>query len=135
MFGLDGPKFFLYLTKDTPYTRWPLWPGEGRDRPAGEPHGPYRTLYVNPAASAALTRGEPLPFGSLLVMENRAADKSLRNLAVRIKLKGYHPEAGDWYWFLFSPDGSLQAEGKPGTCIACHSGAKDRDFVMHGSVR
>jgi len=134
-FGLDGAKFFLYLTKDTPYARWQLWPGKEPAAPAKGPHGPVLTRYVNPAAYQSIGKRQGMAFGSLIVMENRDADSKLRNLAVKIKIKGYNPEAGDWYWFLFDPDGKIEAEGRVGQCIACHGEMKANDFVMTGPVK
>ena len=134
-FGLDGTKFFLYLTKDTPYTAWRLWPNRDSMAPATEPHGPFLTTYVNPAAYESIAKREGMAFGSLIVMENRDADKKLKNLAARIKIKGYSPEAGDWYWFAFAPDGTISAEGKVGACIGCHGKMKANDFVMTAPVK
>ncbi len=129
-FGLDGAKFFLYLTKDTPYTAWRPWPDREPMAPATEPHGQFTAAYVNPAAYESITKREKMAYGSLIVMENRDREKKLKNLAVRIKIKGYNPEAGDWYWFLFAPDGTVSAEGRVGACIGCHGKMRANDFVM-----
>lgn len=134
-FGLDAPKFFLYLTKDTPYTRWRLWPNRGSAAPAPEPHGPFVATYVNPAAYEAIGKREGMAFGSVIVMESRDAANNLKNLAVRIKIKGYNPEAGDWYWFEYAPDGTASAEGKAGACIGCHAKVRANDFVMTAPVK
>jgi len=129
-FGLDAAKFFLYLTKDTTYTKWRLWPNREASRSAKEPHGPFVVTYVNPAAYESITKKENMAYGSLIVMENRGADKNLRNLTARIKIKGYNPEGGDWYWFDFALDGTATAEGKAGACIGCHGKGKADDYVM-----
>ncbi|MGE5800444.1 MAG: cytochrome P460 family protein [Syntrophaceae bacterium] len=131
-FGLDGSKFFLYMTKDTPYTGWSLWPGQGKTSPARtpSPHGPLVTTYVNPAAQRSLGHKEGMAFGSLIVMENRSDDGKLTSLDARIKIKGYHPAGGDWYWFHFAPDGAISAEGKAASCLACHEQGRGNDFVM-----
>jgi len=134
-FGLDASKFFLYLTKDTPYTGWSLWPGRSAMGPAGSPHGPRVVAYVNPAARESILRKGGMVFGSLIVLENRAADGRLTSLDARIKIKGYHPEGGDWYWFRFSPDGKAMAEGKAPSCLACHGQARDNDFTMTAPVQ
>ncbi|HYQ48478.1 MAG TPA: hypothetical protein VEP69_05390, partial [Thermodesulfovibrionales bacterium] len=64
-FGLDAGKFYLYLTQDTPYTRWQLWPGGSSImRTADSPHGPVVTTYVNPAAHESLAAGQELKPGS-----------------------------------------------------------------------
>lgn len=50
---------------------------------------------------------------------------------------GYAPEAGDWFWAKFKPDGSLDTNasgeklaGRVESCAACHQGAKDGDFIF-----
>jgi len=129
-FGLDAAKFFLYLTKDTPYTKWRHWPNGGKARPAEDPHGPFVVTYLNTAAHESIKKKEKMAFGSLIVMENRGADKNLRNLTVRIKIKGYNPTGGDWYWFAFTPEGKATAEGRAGACIGCHEKGKADDYVM-----
>lgn len=129
-FGLDASKFFLYLTKDTPYTKWRLWPDRDNARTAGKPHGPFVATYVNPAAYESLTKKGNMAYGSLIVMENRGADEKLRSLSARIKIRGYNPGGGDWYWFAFAPDGTATAEGKAGACIGCHGKGKANDYVM-----
>ena len=55
--------------------------------------------------------------------------------------KGYNPEAGDWYWIKYNPDGtvakappemrSMPLAGKPMGCIKCHGeGAAGNDFAF-----
>ncbi|MHB8772188.1 MAG: cytochrome P460 family protein [Syntrophales bacterium] len=128
-FGLDAAKFFVYLTKDTPYRSWRHWPDREATRPRG-PHGPRAVTYVNPAAYDSIVRKEKMAYGSLIVMENRDPDESIRSLSVRIKIKGYNPEGGDWYWFAFAPDGTATAEGRAGACLGCHGKGKADDYVM-----
>lgn len=134
-YGLDGDKFFLYFTKDTPYPSWQLWPDKGKLRAAEEPHGAFLTTYVNPAAYRSITRKEGMAYGSLVVTENRDADMRLLNLTAKIKIKGYNPPGGDWYWFQYTPEGKIMAEGKAGACIACHGKRETNDFVMTAPVR
>src|SRR5574340_1452924 len=134
-FGLDGAKFFLYLTKDTPYNAWRLWPNKNSIAPATEPPGPFCTTYVNPAAYASITKREGMAFGSLIVMESRDADKKLQNLSVGLKVKGYNPAGGDWYWFAFAPDGAITAAGRLEACIRCHGKMRANDFVMSAPVK
>ena len=135
VFGLDGSKFFLYMTKDTPYTGWSLWPGR-KEAAFGQPfHGPMVTTYVNAAARDSIIRREGMAFGSLIVMENRTPDGKLTSLDARLKIKGYHPEGGDWYWFRFSPDGAILTEGKAASCLACHGQKRENDYVMTAPVK
>ena len=36
------------------------------------------------------------------------------------KTAGYNPDAGDWYWAKYSPDGKADKYGKPAGCVGCH---------------
>jgi hypothetical protein len=51
---------------------------------------------------------------------------------VMLKVKGYNPPAGDWYWFHFDAQGTGVASGRAADCIACHQDHKDNDFIMTG---
>lgn len=123
-FGLDAGKFYLYLTKDTPYPSWQVWPGKGAMRQADNPHGPRVTTYVNPAAYESIAAGEELKPGSLIVMENRGQDGSVKGLSVRLKIKGYNPAGDDWYWLQYNAEGKAVVEGKGDECLACHGRGK-----------
>ncbi len=118
--GLDAVKFYIYLTQDTPYRSWSLWPGRSEFSPGKAPHGRYVTTYVNPAALRSLENGEGMAFGSLLVTENFDADKKPTGLMVKLKIKGYDPPEGDWYWFHYDHHGAALASGRVDSCIICH---------------
>lgn len=133
--GLDATKFYIYLTQDTPYTSWSLWPGKGKLSPGRAPHGAYVTTYVNPAARQSIESGAAMAFGSLIVTENYDADKKLIGLMARLKVKGYNPPAGDWYWFHYGPRGEVLAAGQTQTCIDCHRAKNENDFVMTAPVK
>jgi hypothetical protein len=135
--GLDPAKFHLYLTKDTPYTSWPLLPGTERmtPPPSPSPHGEYRTTYVNPAALRSLQEGRGMDFGSLVVLESYDAGRKPIGLSVKLKIKGYHPEAGDWHWFQYDANGKVLSCGRTAVCIGCHSTRRENDFIMTGPVK
>ncbi len=78
---------------------------------------------------------EKMAYGSLIVMENRGADNKLRTLTARIKIRGYNPAGGDWYWFDFAPDGTTTTEGKAGACIGCHGMGKADDYALGASAK
>ena len=65
-----------------------------------------------------------------LKKENYTADKKLAALTVMYKVKGYNPQAGDWFWAKYLPDGKIAAEGRVDACIQCHSMAKANDYIM-----
>ena len=122
-FGLDAGKFYLYLTKDTPYSSWQIRPGSTMHR-ADSPHGPLAKIYVNPAAFDSISAGEELKPGSLIVMENREDNGTIQGLSVRLKIKGYNPAGNDWYWLQYNARGEATAEGRGATCLGCHGVAE-----------
>ena len=134
-YGLDAEKFFRYLTQDTPYTSWQLWPGKEKLYRGKEPHGALLTTYVNPVAYGSLTQRDGMAFGSLIVVENYSPDKKLTDLTVRIKIKGYNPRAGDWHWFHYAPDGKVIAAGRVDRCIDCHGKMKEDDYIMTAPLK
>jgi hypothetical protein len=46
------------------------------------------------------------------------------------KFKGYNPEAGDWFWGKYGPDGKVMVAGKVNGCIECHEDVKDNDWIF-----
>ena len=45
-----------------------------------------------------------------------------------------NPDAGDWFWVKYAPDGKALKEGKPAGCIGCHGAKKDNDYPMTGAI-
>ena len=111
-----------------------------------------RFMYVNREAAKAAKAGEPAPYGTLLVMEDRkvkldeqgrpvrgadgrfmATDEVL-NVFVQQKGKGWgeaYPadkRNGDWEYAWFNPDGTRRANAKFDACFACHMPRAGRDF-------
>ena len=122
------------------YTNWAPVPGQTDDAYAGSsPHGAFLKMYLNRTAAG---RPKQLPSGSIIVKENYGADgKTLMAITVMYRSKGFNPEAGDWYWVKYNPDGSvavappemgsMRLAGKPMGCIKCHSdGAAGNDFAF-----
>jgi hypothetical protein len=120
------------LLKQRDYSKkWRMWPGKTSLYPGKEPHGALLTTYVNITAFMAIAgKKGMLPNGSMIVTENYSADKKLSDITVMYKVPAYNPEAGDWFWAKYAPDGKIQAEGKADTCIKCHSQNKDNDYIM-----
>jgi hypothetical protein len=51
-----------------------------------------------------------------------------------VKVPGYAPDTGDWFWGRFAADGSLLAAGSPQGCVACHAQVQDNDWVFNASI-
>jgi hypothetical protein len=63
------------------------------------------------------------------------SDKKLVAITVMYKVKGYNPEAGDWFWAKYGPDGKIAAEGKVNSCIECHGAKKANDFIHTAALK
>lgn len=130
------------IQSDNYQKSWRTYPGKGTMYKGTHPHGAFLSTYVNDSASAALAKKKKeLPYGSILIKENYMPDKKLGAITVMERIEGYNPEAGDWFWVKFAPDGktitmekdgmTMTLAGKPGGCIGCHSAsASGIQFIM-----
>lgn len=107
-----------------------------RAREAAGPHALTTVrIYMNDAA--ADTFGQPglkYPVGSIIVKEKAAtgvaSDRGHDGIGGMIKrAPGYDPANSDWEYFYFENAANIE-RGKIVSCIACHRGAADRDFVF-----
>ncbi|MEM7312798.1 MAG: cytochrome P460 family protein [Planctomycetota bacterium] len=125
-----------YLER-TKYQYWSPGPGETDGfYNAQDPHGPFVKKYIN--RKAAGNMGE-LPSGSILVTENFNPNRTLNAITVMFKVEGYNPDASDWYWIAYNPDGTVartsEATGKVPvagaveSCINCHKRAEGGDYT------
>ena len=123
--------------KEKDYTKkWKMWPGKAALYKGTEPHGVFLTTYVNGRGYKAIEKkAGMLPVGSIVVKENYSPDKKLMAYTVMYKVKGYNPQAGDWFWAKYTPDGKIEAEGKVEMCINCHSKKKDNDYVFTSPLK
>ena len=122
-----------------------------------EPHGLIlRTFMNNIAFNAVQNRLGTFPGNSVIVKENHRTghmtsndeedaendgdrsvegfDGDLEAITLMVKLPGYNPDAGDWFWAKYQADGSIDAAGKPEGCIGCHGGVADNDYVFDAVV-
>ena len=131
----DGKAIWTYL-KEIDYTKLPMWPGKEAFYPGKEPHGALLTTYVNETALNDIQgKKGTLSAGSIIVKENYMPDKKLAAVTVMYKVAGYNPEAADWFWAKYAPDGNIEAEGKATACISCHGQKKDNDYIMTGALK
>lgn len=133
-----------------PYTEWPFEPNVPDGYYVGvEPHGMILRTFLNDIALQD-TQGESEVFseGAIIVKENHMPgdtdisemeaqapvegfEGNLAALTFMVKVPGYNPDVGDWFWAKMTPDGSIDAAGKPDGCIACHSQVVDKDYVFN----
>lgn len=122
----EAEPFWTYITETDPYENWDHWPGHDGKYEGTSPHGAYLELYGNDIAIEAAKGGKPMPDGAILVKENYGEDQeTLMAITPMYKKKGYNPEAGDWFWAKYGPDGSVDDAGKIDACINCHQTQKD----------
>lgn len=124
--------FWNWITETNPYQGWGYWPGLHGFYSGQSPHGAYLKLYANSIALKALREGKmPLPDGSMIMKANYAKDKeTLKALTPMYKVKGYNPEAGDWFWAKYKPNGEVLASGRVDGCISCHRAQKNNDWIF-----
>lgn len=132
----DGKAVIDYITKDNPYQQWDLWPGKDKLYKGQHPHGAFLTTYVSPLALGAIeAKGGTMLDTSFVVKENYTPEKTLAAITVMYKKEGYNPEGGDWFWLKFTPDGSIEAEGKVAGCIGCHKSVEGNDWLFTGPIK
>jgi len=132
--GANASAVSLYITLTSPYKNWALWPGKGTMFKGAPPHGDFLTTYVNDIALTGIETKSGLQDGSLIVKENFDSQKRLVALTVMYKIKGYNPDAGDWYWAKYDASGMVQNAGRVRGCINCHAAVRNNDYLFSGKV-
>lgn len=131
-----GKDLWDYLAKVKYRKSFALWPGKGKLYKGTEPHGALLTTYVNkPALAAIKGKKGTMPADSIVVKENYMPDRKLAAITVMYKVAGFNPEAADWFWAKYTPDGKVEKEGKVGGCIGCHGKANGNDFLFTGELK
>jgi hypothetical protein len=125
----EADAFWTYISETNPYTNWEMWPGKDGFYPGTSPHGAFLKLFVNDVALKALKEDAPMPDGAIIVKENYDKDKQFMAITPMYLKKGYNPEAGDWFWTKYGPEGALMAAGKVEGCINCHKTQPDWLFT------
>ncbi len=132
----QGKAVYDYLTQTDPYQKWPLFPGTTKFYEGKHPHGALLTTYVSPDAQAAIqNRAGQIPDGGFIVKENYGPDKTLMAVTVMYRVKGFDPEAGDWFWAKYTPKGEVEAAGKVTMCAGCHTAVIQNDWVFTGPLK
>ncbi len=131
----EGDDLLEYISEENPYQQWSMWPGKEAMYPGQEPHGALLTTYVNePALRAIEERSGQMPNGAIIVKENYTPERQLAGVTVMYKKTGFAPEAGDWFWLKYSPEGQIEEEGQVQGCIGCHSRAANNDYLFTGNI-
>ena len=117
-----------YITETSPYTTWAFWPDHQGMQPGRSPHGSFHKVFVN--ENGLNSTSPPVQYGTIAVKENYSFNKELQAITVMYKVKGYRPDAGDWYWVKYSPDGKTERLSNEKGCIGCHSTRWKNDFIL-----
>jgi hypothetical protein len=122
---------FERFTSDENYKEYPYWPGHPEVQPGQSPHGAFHEIYVHPVLAEALpVPDRRAPDGSIVVKCNLDSDRELISFTVMAKVEGYNPEAGDWYWAVYTKDGRTEAAGRIQSCIECHEALWNNDYLI-----
>lgn len=105
-------------------------------------HGPHAIagilVFMNePAARVFAARRGTYPVGSVIVkhktlgyaMPPPAGPVSHGVGGMVKRAPGFDPEHGDWEYFYFEDPAKIES-GRIGTCVQCHDGAKNTDYVF-----
>lgn len=126
----DPQLLYRYITKESRYDTWDLWPGKGKLYEGKPPHGAFLTTYLNGTAERSIRANRSMADGAIIVKENYNPQQELAAVTVMYKIKGYHRAAGDWFWAKYGPDGSVQKAGKVDGCINCHAAKRANDYIF-----
>lgn len=124
----EAEAVWKHITQASPYTSWGAWPDYQGVQRSRSPHGPMNRVYVNQAGLNSAK--PPVAFGTIEVKAVQNTAGQVKEVLVQYKVKGFNPKAGDWFWARYSPQGRVQAAGKPAHCIRCHSVLDDNDYIM-----
>lgn len=149
-------KFWNYLLTNN-YKHWSPPPGKSSDffqsesksfpsSTSMEAHSRWSKIYMNRVGTRQL---QNLATGTVMILENYRADKSLMSISVMYRSPGFNPEAGNWFWIQYAPDGTVlhthqgvptkpvaiaktftasrktvPLVGRAASCIQCHQSAK-----------
>jgi len=86
--------------------------------------GSFRQMFVNEEAIAAIQPGEPLPNGTLIVMETWYSPENLGTVFVKQK------QNDEWQYGSFSPDRPDYQMRFNGSCHSCHAPFPETDFTL-----
>ncbi|MBD2000868.1 cytochrome P460 family protein [Leptolyngbya sp. FACHB-541] len=94
--------------------------------------GSFRQMFVNEEAipkgatepNASIQPGEPLPDGTLIVMETWYSPENLGTVFVKQK------QNGEWQYGSFSPDRPDYQMRFSGSCHSCHTPFPEADFTL-----
>jgi hypothetical protein len=113
-----------------------------------------RFMYVDPKSAAEAKPGQPMPNGTVLVMEDHAVELDAAGnpvtdaagrlkptdkivaVAVMEKRAGWGNDIppdlrnGDWDYASYTPAGTVNEKAQLNNCFSCHLKVRDNDFMF-----
>ena len=94
----------------------------------------YCNVYVNETAKNTMLTGKGVYPVDSLIVKSKLLDKDKPNIELYTVMRkmpmGYDPEHGDWEYSIIDGESKrVFAAGRIGSCIDCHAGYKDTDYV------
>ena len=128
---ISAERLWERIMVEAPYESYSFWPGEEGIQPGQAPHGPFHRVFVNKTLYQSVPVSDAAaPNGSLIVKENLDTARELTSFTVMAKVSGFDPEHGDWFWARYLADGSVAAAGSVQSCIVCHAGMRENDYII-----
>ncbi|MFM7344183.1 MAG: cytochrome P460 family protein [Tagaea sp.] len=108
-------------------------------------HGMFLQVYADPAAAESYRRyeqGARIGRGGTIVkrsfrVETDGRAAPYRTFVMERMTPGYAPDANDWRFAVYEPDGSLigetggQGDARVRFCVECHQAARVQDFLLY----
>ena len=126
--GPDPEALWKHITETSPYNKWDYWPDHQGIQSGKAPHGPRHKVFVN--GKLLNSSSPPVQYGSIQVKENFTPTGDLAAITVMYKVEGYNPDAGDWFWVKYTPEGKADKSGKVKGCIQCHASRAKNDYIL-----
>jgi len=135
--GANAAEIWEFITETSPYQEWNGWPGMEGHMPGNAPHGAIIRTFVSGHGVHNIQDSDKGSFdnGIFIVKENFKPDTTLAAITVMYKVEGFNPDAADWFWAKYQPDGTVDAAGIPKGCVTCHGAKADNDYIMLGSLK
>lgn len=100
----------------------------------------FGEVYANDWAKAEIEKNSPhFPIGSIIVREKNPTATSTTPetvIAMVKREKGFSEKTGDWEFFVFDgKDLQMQKRETVGSCSACHTNAKESDWVFRDYLK
>lgn len=86
--------------------------------------GAFRQMFIDENSIATVQPGEPLPDGTLIVMETWYSPETVGTVFVKQK------QQGEWQYGSFSPEQPDYRMDFSGNCHSCHAPFPDTDFTL-----